>query len=220
MTLLPPNAFDLEKALAEAVALPELAMPHRAIWSPQDCPEALLPYLAWTFSVDEWDPAWPLSVRRQVVANSIEVHRRKGTLSAVRQAVSAFGGSISIREWWEMDPLGEPGTFTLSLALSEVSGAPPTAEYIDATIRQVTRAKPLSRPFEFTLATGASTSIGIVAYARSVISARLDMVGTIDAAPAATIANTLGSSHLFAPQIIGASAPILDLDERLAALEP
>jgi len=173
--LLPPNASDLEKALADAVALPAVDMPHRRIWSPWTCPPALLPYLAWTFSVDEWDPAWPLSVRRQIVASAIEVHRRKGTLSAVRAAVAAFGGSISIREWWEMEPPGEPGSFSLVLALAEIDGAPPDADFIDATVRQVTRAKPLSRPFEFTLAISAAGAIGLAARARPLLSARLDM---------------------------------------------
>jgi phage tail P2-like protein len=175
MTLLPPNASELEKALAEAVTLPALGMPHRSLWSPETCPEPLLPILAFTFSVDEWDPAWPLAVRRQVVARAIEVHRRKGTMSAVRAAVSAFGGSISIREWWEMDPPGVPGSFALILAVAEINGAPPSAPYINATVRQVTRAKPLSRPFEFTLAISASGSIGLKAIARPYVTRRLDM---------------------------------------------
>ncbi|MCW2395175.1 MULTISPECIES: phage tail protein I [unclassified Sphingobium] len=175
MSLLPPNASALELGLEAAVTGQALPVPLRALWSPQSCPEALLPWLAWALSVDEWDASWPVSVRRQVVASAIAVHRRKGTLAAVRAAVAALGGSISIREWWETEPMGEPGTFSLILALSEVNGAAPGAAYVDATIRQVERAKPLSRPFDFTLAIAAAGAIGIAPYARAVVSARLDM---------------------------------------------
>lgn len=175
MSLLPPNASVLEKGLEAAVLAVPLPLPLRDIWSPQTCPEALLPWLAWSLSVDDWDAAWPLAVRRQVVAQAIEVHQRKGTLHAVRQAVAAFGGSISIREWWQQEPPGAPGTFSLVLALGEIGGAAPGADYVDAAIRQVTLAKPLSRPFDFTLAISASGAIGVVAAGRPAVTARLDL---------------------------------------------
>lgn len=173
MSLLPPNASALEKGVEAALAAPDLAVPLRMLALPADCPAQLLPWLAWQLSVDDWRADWPLAVRRKVVAGAIGVHRRKGTLAAVRQAVAALGGSISIREWFETG--GERGTFSLVLAMGEVAGEAPTSEFIDDAIRQVTLAKPLSRPFDFTLAVSAAGAIGVVAVARPVVSIRLDM---------------------------------------------
>lgn len=173
--LLAFNGSALELAFEQAVAAPALPVPLRDLVSPDNIAAKWLPWLAFALSVDDWDPTWPESVRRRVVAQSIDVHRRKGTLAAVKQAVAAFGGSISIREWWETEPPGEPGTFSLVLAVAEIAGAAPGAAYVEATLRQVTQAKPLSRPFDFTLALSAAGAIGAVAGARPTVSTRLDM---------------------------------------------
>ena len=175
MSLLPPNATALEKAVEQALNVPELPVELRKLWSPATCPEELLPWLAWSLSVDEWRADWPLVVRRRVVAQSISVHRRKGTVAAVQEAIAAFGGSITVQEWWQMDPPGAPGSFSLILALGELNGAAPNASYVADTIRQVVLAKPLSRPFDFTLAIAASGTIGVVAALRPLTSIRLNM---------------------------------------------
>lgn len=93
-TLLPPNAAPLERALEsvaaarfDVVAVERL----RNLANPRAIPAALLPWLAWAYSVDEWDSTWTEPVQREVVAQSIEVHRRKGTVGAVRRALAAAG---------------------------------------------------------------------------------------------------------------------------------
>ena len=51
--LLPANATPLERALAETTArLSDVAVPIRDLWSPENCPTELLPWLAWALSVD------------------------------------------------------------------------------------------------------------------------------------------------------------------------
>lgn len=91
-TLLPHNATAAELAfeavLGEAFALP---VPLREIWNSETCPVALLPWLAGAFSVDEWDPGWSEDAKRAVISDSVMVHRRKGTVGAVRQALVASG---------------------------------------------------------------------------------------------------------------------------------
>jgi len=91
-TLLPHNATPAELAfesvLREAFALPVLL---REIWDPETCPVTLLPWLAGAFSVDEWDPDWSEDAKRAVISDSVMVHRRKGTVGAVRQALVASG---------------------------------------------------------------------------------------------------------------------------------
>ena len=95
--LLPPNATTEERAISIAVdRLPDV--PIKTLWTPQACPEAQLPWLAWALSVDEWDAAWPVETKRQVVAASIEQHRRKGTVGALRRALQRLGYEVEIDE--------------------------------------------------------------------------------------------------------------------------
>lgn len=101
--LLPPTSAPLEHAL-EATAWAALDIPVGIadLWSADRCPEAFLPFLAWSFSVDDWDPAWPEATKREVIAASVEVHRHKGTLWSVRRALAAMGyGDCRITEGWQ-----------------------------------------------------------------------------------------------------------------------
>ena len=101
-TLLPFNASEAERALEQAQArIADVPTPQRTLWDPDTCPVPLLPWLAWTYSVDLWDPAWTEEVKRQVIRESAEVHRRKGTVGAIRRAVEALGYGIEFTEWWQ-----------------------------------------------------------------------------------------------------------------------
>lgn len=173
MTLLPPNASALEKGIEAAVVESVLPVPLRALWSPETCPVGLLPWLAWGLSIDSWDATWPEAVQRAVVANAILLQRKKGTVDAVRRAVVSFGGSISLKEWWETSPRGTPHTFTLLLALTGGGGEAVSADYLDAIIGEVQRAKPVRSHFTFTLALDAVGQIGLIAAVRPTIYARL-----------------------------------------------
>ncbi len=174
-TILPPNATALKRALdlLAATRLGDIDTPLRQLWSPADCPEDLLPWLAWSLSIDQWDANWPLAVRRARVANAIAVQRRKGTRGSVNDVVRAFGGNIAIREWFEETPPAPPHTFTLSIALSDGAGGVPSAEFVDAVIGEVTRAKPARSHFTFALATSARGRIGLRGVGRAAIYARL-----------------------------------------------
>jgi hypothetical protein len=82
--ILAPNATEYERTLASQVdRLLDLNIPIRLLWNPWECPEHLLPYLAWALSVDLWDSSWPITKRRSVVANAIKHHRLKGTLQGI-----------------------------------------------------------------------------------------------------------------------------------------
>lgn len=98
-TLLPPNRRPLDAMIEQALANTLDPSAISALWNPHDCPANMLPWLAWAFSVDEWDDAWPESVQRAVVAESIAVHRIKGTIAAIRRVFHALGyGDIIIQE--------------------------------------------------------------------------------------------------------------------------
>jgi phage tail P2-like protein len=89
-SLLPPSATALERAITEAAA-PLGALPVSRLWDPWACPAAALPALAWALSVDEWGDAWPEEVKRQVCADALPVHARKGTVGSVRQVLRSVG---------------------------------------------------------------------------------------------------------------------------------
>ncbi len=98
-TLLPPNASPLERGLEQASARQaDVPVPISALWRPEQCPSYLLPWLAWAVSVDAWDPDWPEEARREAVARSIALHRRKGTAWAVRDALERLGAVYDLTE--------------------------------------------------------------------------------------------------------------------------
>ncbi|MGN7870548.1 phage tail protein I [Paracoccus sp. 22332] len=110
--LLPSHSGPAEKALAgavdEALAIPvEIA----TVWRPEEAPPAFLPWLAWALSVDEWDPDWPEDDKRRAISLSLEIHRHKGTVRAMRLALIAAGlGDAEIQEGWSANQFN--GTFT------------------------------------------------------------------------------------------------------------
>ncbi|WP_447045334.1 phage tail protein I [Vreelandella sp. H-I2] len=141
--LLPGNASRLERAAAEALAdIQRVPVPLRQLWNPYTCPERLLPYLAWAFSVDRWDPAWSTAAKREVIATSFYVHRKKGTIAALRRVVEPLGYLLEVDEWWQTAPEGEPGTFALRIGVLETGI---TDEMYDELTRLIDDAKPLTR---------------------------------------------------------------------------
>lgn len=99
-SLLPHNATATERAIEAASDRP-IAVPVGDLWNPDTCPSALLPWLAWALSVDEWDPDWSDEAKRATIAASLEIHRRKGTVWAMRRALDVAGlGNADIQEGW------------------------------------------------------------------------------------------------------------------------
>jgi len=91
-SLLPPNANAHERALESAMArATDLPTPLRDLWNADTCPVHLLPWLAWALSVREWDSRWQEADKRKTIRQAIAIHRTKGTVSAVRDALQAAG---------------------------------------------------------------------------------------------------------------------------------
>jgi phage tail P2-like protein len=133
--LLPPNADPQERAQSEAIArLSDVPLLVRESWNPQTCPAALLPWLAWALSVDEWDTAWTEQEKRDVIQASLMIHRHKGTIGAVRRALTPLGYLIEVVEWWEMTPQGDPYTFSIVMG---TGSKPVTAELYEKAERIV-----------------------------------------------------------------------------------
>ncbi len=111
-SLLPPNATAQEMAVAQTIArVSDVPVPFAAAVDPMRTPESLLPWLAWWFSVDAWSPEWPIYVRRRTVQQSLRIHRRKGTVGALLDAIDAVGVPVQIEEWHQQVPRADPYTF-------------------------------------------------------------------------------------------------------------
>ncbi len=177
--LLPPNASPLSHAATLAtLRFADLDVPLRDLWNPATCPEALLPWLAWAVSIDNWSPDWPVAVRRDLIRGAIDIQRHKGTAKSVRDVVRSFGGAVGIREWWEKTPAGEPYTFDLVLTVSTPNGEAASAEFVEAIIREVDRTKPVRAHFSFTQGVEAAGRIGLIAVGRVVNYVRLGFEGS------------------------------------------
>lgn len=119
--LLPPNATPQERAISDmASRIGDVATPIRDVWNPDTCPPGLLAWLAWAFSVDQWDDAWTEAQKRQFIKQSVEIHRRKGTIGAVQDALAALGIDAKVQEWFNQSPLGNPFTFRILLEADQI----------------------------------------------------------------------------------------------------
>lgn len=118
--LLPYNATDAECALANTIArISNVPVIVREVWNPDTCPANVLPWLAWAFSVDDWDSNWTDEQKRNVIKQSVYSQRIKGTIGAVTRQLSALGYDIQILEWWQQEPEGEPYTFDVFITSSQ-----------------------------------------------------------------------------------------------------
>lgn len=119
-SLLSPNATkllkDLEAVSSKSIDLQTL---NRFVNNPNLAPANILPWLAWSLSVDDWDENWSIDVRRSVIKASVEVHRQKGTIGALKKALAAFNyQNIKIEEWFNYS--GDPYHFKVSLEIVDV----------------------------------------------------------------------------------------------------
>ncbi|HII4363187.1 phage tail protein I [Vibrio parahaemolyticus] len=121
-SLLPKNLSELEHDLDSAIARMEsIEIPISTLWDPWNCPIELLPWLAWAVSVDSWHSHWPEDIKRRTVANSLDLHRIKGTRPAVELAIESLGLEYRLLEWFQESPKAEPGTFKLDVYIEDDS---------------------------------------------------------------------------------------------------
>lgn len=169
-SLLPPNSTPQERALDLATArVGSVPVPIREMASPDDCPVELLPWLAWGLSVDTWDPSWSEPIKRDVVRNAIDIHRHKGTVGAVKDALANLGASAVMVEWWQKSPTGTPHTFTINLVSNDTS-----VEMQAAMVSEIDRTKPLRSHYDIVFGVASEASINVVAVLRPAVFVRLD----------------------------------------------
>ena len=69
--------------------------------------------------MDKWDENWTEEVKRIAIKQSYFVHKHKGTIGAVKRVVEPIGYLIELKEWFQTNPQGTPGTFSLTVEVSE-----------------------------------------------------------------------------------------------------
>lgn len=140
-TLLPPNTTPLERALEGATArITDIPVRARDLANPDAAPANTLPWLAWGVSVDNWETTWTTRQKRDTIKASNSIHRYKGTIGAVREALSALGFSVSVQEWFSQSPQGAPYTFKLAV---EIDQDPVSLDGWDKLVAVVNNAKNL-----------------------------------------------------------------------------
>lgn len=141
MNILPPHMAELERKIDAGTARID-AIPVRTetLWNPWTCPVEVLPWLAWNLSIDHWRASWPEQRQRAAVASSLDLHRIKGTLRAVEQALSEFDLAPKVTEWFDAVPPLPRGTFRLDLATDSVAITPELDARIMAALEQNKRA--------------------------------------------------------------------------------
>jgi len=141
--LLPNNSTPLESLAAQALAeIQRVPIPLRQLCNPNTCPVAVLPYLAWAFSVDRWDSNWTEATKRAAIRSSRYIHAHKGTIGALRRVVEPLGYLIEVMEWWQTAPEGVPGTFALKVGVLDTGI---TEEMYRELTWLIDDAKPLTR---------------------------------------------------------------------------
>lgn len=167
-SLLPLSSTQLERAI-EAAMVEKTEIPLRTLYNPDTCPAHLLPWLAWTWSVDRWDTRWTEAVKRSAIRSAFYVHAHKGTIGALRRVVEPLGYLIEVLEWWEMTPKGIPGTFALKVGVLDTGI---TEEAYLELERLIDDAKPVSRHMTglaISLETQGAINIGVAVYEGDVI---------------------------------------------------
>ncbi|MGB0468574.1 MAG: phage tail protein I [Pontibacterium sp.] len=139
--LLPPNATVQERSLTRAIQrAAEVPVPVRSVWNPDTCPAHILPWLAWSLSLDEWESDWSEDQKRESIRRAIEVQEIKGTIGAVRSALGALGVDARVQEWFNQIPAGAPYTYRLLL---ESNQTPVTQAGMQQVLEVVERTKSL-----------------------------------------------------------------------------
>lgn len=113
-SLLPPNPTQGELAQEQVHShVGNMPIDIRTVKNADLCPVELLPHLAWEYGVTFWEDMWSEAQKRDVIKSAPRVNKARGTIGAVKEAISATGYSVDIVEWFNDTPQAAPYTFKL-----------------------------------------------------------------------------------------------------------
>ncbi len=97
-----------------------------------ELPEELIDILAFDMHVDWYDYSYPLATKRNVLKNSVKVHKKMGTKYAVETALRAVHKDAGVSEWFEYG--GKPYHFKLHVDISKSGMSENTGNEIAAKV--------------------------------------------------------------------------------------
>lgn len=159
---MPLSAYDaLVQVMRERFAAIDTQTPRRAC-NPDVSPESQLAHLAWSRGLDYWSDDWTEAQQRAFVRQVAANRRRRGTRAAIDTAVAAYDTELTLEEWWEQTPEGNPGT---GIATVESGSFVETdADALDTIRRLLSRES--RKALHWTIAVGITGSIAVAAEAR------------------------------------------------------
>lgn len=188
MSLLPPNATKLERALeAGAARISDVSAPIDTLVDPLKIAAEALPWLAYGLSVDFWETGWSEAMKRRTVAESIAQHKIKGTRSSVDHVLARIDTLARVIEAAEDPQRLAPHTFEVDLPLVATAGAAGGARagaaIVDDIIAQVTAVKPLREHLTVVQSLTLASDVSLQGSARLASYTRDDANLLIDTSP-------------------------------------
>jgi phage tail P2-like protein len=187
-SLLPFNASALEKTIEQSIGrAATIPVPINTLWDAYTCPSALLPWLAWAMSVGDWDSTWGENTKRDLIANSVQIHREKGTLAAIERVLSVLGIVADIDEWFNSD--GPPHTFNVTAWVnSNVNEDDPTvlSQSLYVALRKsLNNVKPVRSHYDFRVGVAFDSQLALAnaSTALSVVSVVAEPTLSVDFTP-------------------------------------
>lgn len=178
-----------------------------------------LDHLAKQYDVEPWRDSWNVALKRSVLKTAIADKRKKGTLSAVKQALASLGSAASVVEWFKKTPKGDPHTFTVYATQPDYEGVI-SAEMQEDLLIMVDDAKPVRSHYNFVLTEDLRAKIGVHGFSRQLAYSRVprvetgsdDVVCSTPQHPRASNANLFGwTGTLSTLGIVGATAKITSI---------
>lgn len=176
---LPPNLAKDEGVVALAAVFDALFqqlvenIEQPAIYARMDSlTSAQLDHLAVQYDVEPWRESWPAAMKRSVIKATYMNLSKRGTVAAVKAAVSALGSAVKITEWWQMEPKGVPHTFVVEANLGSFEGVL-SSDLQNDLIALIDNAKPVRSQYTLKLRDSIEGGVGTVGLMENAVVARI-----------------------------------------------
>ena len=105
-----PDAYDaIAEVIEERFALIDAKQAEKARDATRS-PASQLGHLAWSRGLDYWDKTWSEDQKRAIIEATPANLRRRGTIASIESALDALVNEVTLVEWFDMTPEGEPCT--------------------------------------------------------------------------------------------------------------
>ncbi len=122
--------------------------------------DEILDELAWQMNVDWYDSTANIDVKRNLLKNSIRLHRIKGTPQAIIDAATTVFGKTKLQEWFEYG--GNPYYFKMDVDVTETGASPAELKKLDALIDAYKNKRSWLEMLNIYLTTLGTLSIGTI----------------------------------------------------------